>query len=84
MLIALAELDPLQVTGLAAGALSGQPGRFVVSAGGVPVGGTAQFDLDLTSGRLWWDIDGTGDTAPVLLAQFTGGALPVEGDLWLV
>lgn len=68
----LARFDPLGVSGLDHDVLSAQPGRFAANLTGRAEDAGTRVVYETDAGRLWWDIDGTGVEARVLVAVLVG------------
>ena len=69
---------------LAAGSLATQAGRFAQNLTGAASGPGAQFIYETDAGSLWWDADGTGAGARVVVATFTGAPALTASDIVLV
>jgi len=46
-------------------------GHYVADAGAVATGATGQFLFDTAAKTLWWDVDGTGAAAAVLIVDLS-------------
>ncbi|MFN0191237.1 MAG: calcium-binding protein [Aestuariivirga sp.] len=68
--------------GLVAGALSA--GQFQTSADNVASTATVRFIYDTTRSWLWFDIDGTGATPNILVAQLQDGAAFSIDDILII
>jgi Ca2+-binding RTX toxin-like protein len=69
--------------GLSAGAMP--DARVVANGAGTPTGAFGQFLHETSAGRLWWDADGTGAGARVLVALVqTGGGTLSAADFTIV
>lgn len=59
--------------GLFLGASVVGTGRYVENqSGSATAAATGQFIYNTTSNSLWWDVDGTGQAAAMLIANLTG------------
>jgi len=83
IVISLAAFDPSGATGLVAGSLSGQAGRFQASLTGMAATAEARFIYETDAGRLYFDADGRGGEAGVLVARLSGAPTVLAGDIWL-
>jgi hypothetical protein len=83
IVISLAAFDPAGATGLVAGSLSGQAGRFQASLTGTAATAEARFIYESDAGRLYFDADGRGGEASVLVARLSGAPTVLAGDIWL-
>lgn len=59
-------------------------GRFVAGTTGAATGALGQFIYDTDAGVLFWDADGTGSAASVLVATFTGAPALNASDIDIV
>ena len=71
-------------SGLVAGSLATQPGRFAQNSTWAATDAGAQFVYETDAGALWWDADGTGAGAGVIVATFTGAPGLTANDIVLV
>ena len=75
-----ADLDELHVSaagfggGLFVGIALEVTGRYVANTTGQATGAFGQFIMNTETDTLWWDGDGTGTGAAVMLAHFSDGA----------
>lgn len=78
---------------LGAGGVNDFAAEYFVSGGGAPSAtnqsgvtatkaGHGQFLFNTTTNKLWWDSDGTGKAAAVLLATFNNDIAATDFDLW--
>jgi len=58
---------------LIAGALSSQAGHFAQNLTGAASGAGVQFTYETDARQLWWDADGIGGVAGVVVASFSAG-----------
>ena len=81
-------VDMLQINaaaygfGTATGAISAA--AFASGTTGLPQDGSDRFVYNTTNGTLWFDRDGTGKVATVLLADFADGTVFLASDILLV
>lgn len=68
--------------GQATGALAS--GHFVSGVAPVPLDGDDRFLFRTTDTTLWYDADGSGNKAAVLLADLQTGAVLTAEDIWLI
>jgi serralysin len=84
ILLSLAALDPGGTSGLVAGSLADQAGRFAANlTGAATTRGLAQVVYETDTGRIWWDADGAGGGARVLLVSLTDTPVVTAGDVWV-
>jgi hypothetical protein len=83
IVISLAAFDPGGVTGLVAGSLAAQAGRFQASLSGAAATAETRFIYETDAGRLYFDADGRGGEAGVLAARLNGAPAVLAGDIWL-
>lgn len=59
-------------------------GRFFSGTDGLATGTNGQFVYDTDDGLLYWDVDGTGASASIVVATFTGQVSVTASDLDIV
>jgi serralysin len=82
--ISLAAFDPAAATGLSAGLLSAQAGRFASNLTGLAATAETRLTYEADAGRLWWDADGTGAGARLLVATLAGQPGLIAADITLI
>ncbi len=80
----LAAFDPGGTTGLLAGPLGAQPGRFLANMTDAATTAEARLVHETDSGRLMFDPDGNGPIASALVVTLGGAAAVAAGDLVIV
>ena len=58
--------------------------KFVANTTGQATAAVGQFVFETDASRLWWDADGTGAQAGVVIADFTGLSTMVASDILLI
>jgi Ca2+-binding RTX toxin-like protein len=84
ILVTLAAFDPGSAAGLSLGALSAQPGRFLANTSGIASTAEARFIYETDAGRLFFDADGNGAGAALLVVTLAGAPLLDATDIVIV
>ena len=76
----------IAVSGFGGGLVAGAPlgAHFITNLTGTANAATGQFVYETDLGKLWWDADGTGVIAHMLVASFVGAPALVVTDFLLV
>ncbi len=82
--IGLAAFDPGGATGLLPGALAAQPGRFLANTTGAATTAEARFAYETDAGRLFFDPDGNGAAAAMLVVTLAGAPALTGADIALI
>jgi len=83
-----AEIDQIEVSaaGFGGGLVAGGPISFIAALNNraTSAAGTGQFIWETDAARLWWDADGAGGAAAVLLATLNGAVGVTAGDIVVI